>query len=168
MSEAGSSRRAVLLGGVLLAAPLAAGSAAAAAGSDGGAARLERLESEAAIRTLHAAWLRRINAGDQADATALCTDQGAPALYTGIKAITVASEADPHAVKIAANGSIALGHYACTIERVTALPLDCTLGQMAHAQGNGFVATREHGLLTVEYRRGPEGWSIARIDFAAA
>ena len=153
-----STRRKFLKGGALLAAPLAATSigAVALAGDglcgDGLQTRVTRLEDEAAIRELHQAWLRRINAG-----------QREAQLDGAVRRITAHHAGAPDRIEIAAGGHSALGHFDSAIELETPLARDCTLAQMAHVQGNGTVRRTERRMLTVSYTKTGGAWAIGTV-----
>ena len=139
-----SSRRSFLKGGAIVAAPLvaAAGPALAAGGDD-------RLRDEAAIRELHQGWLRRVNT---------------EGFENGVRTVTPDHAAEPDLIELA--GETATGRFHCTVEVETALPTDCTLTQMAHAQGTGVVRSTERRVLKAQYVKARSAWTIARLEFA--
>jgi hypothetical protein len=144
-----ATRRSFLQGGALAAAPLAATSLCAVALADDGLqSRLSHLEAEAAIRSVHQSWLRRVNA--DGDSTQL------PSVHR----ITAHHIAVPDRLQIATDAASAIGHYDCMVELDLALPPDCTLAQMAHAQGHGAVRRAERRMLRVEYHRSGAAWTI--------
>lgn len=148
-----STRRSFLRGGALLAAPVAAASIPAMALADDGLkARVERLESEAAIRELHQSWLRQVNAGE-----------GGALLDRSVRRIITDHGGAPDKIEIAADGRSAVGHFDCAVEAETPLAEDCTLAQMAHAQGSGAVCLIERRMLTVDYESAGGSWKIARV-----
>ena len=73
----------------------------------------------------------------------------------------------PDAIAISADGQSATGRFHFTAEIETEIPQDCTLAQMAHAQGGGFVRTTERRLLKADYVKAAGAWAIARIELAA-
>ena len=147
-----TSRRNFLKAGALLATPLAAAVPVAASADEGLKARLAQLEDEAAIRLLHRQWLQHFNAGAQQDADGVCT-------------IAADGGWDPEAVTL--SGDRARACFACTVEIATAIAQDCTLGQMAHAQGNGSVRRTERRVVDADYVRTPKGWALARAELRA-
>jgi len=167
-----SSRRLFLKRGALLAAPLAAAVPAAVIADDGLKARLARLEDEAAIRKVHHAWLRRVNSmktvnvgvGDAA--TPLLANFEGTALDQTVRSIAADHAGEPDAIEVAADGTRAVGRFQCAVEIENAIAQDCTLAQMAHAQGGGFVRQTERRVLKVEYRKIGGAWAIARAEFA--
>lgn len=149
-----SSRRSFLKAGALVATPLAVGLPAVALAKEGqGDAKLSRLEDDAAIRRLHQDWLRQAHRGAQID----------PSLHS----IAPDPAGAPDAIEIAADGTRASGRYACTVETITALALDSTFAQMAHAQGGGSARTSERLILKVDYAKTADGWQVAGTRFAA-
>src|SRR5208282_2486403 len=110
---------------------------------------------EAAIRELHQTWLRRINTrtGDASAATPLFADaEGtAYALDRAVRSIAADHAGQPDAIEVAAEGQSATGRFQCAVEIETTIARDCTLAQMAHAQGGGFVRRTERRVLNVEY-----------------
>ncbi len=153
-----STRRSFLRGGALLAAPIAAASVSAVAlADDGSKARLKRLEDEAAIRELHQAWLRQVNAGERG---ALLDD--------AVRRITADHAGAPDRIEIAADGRSAVGYFDYVVETETPLAEDCTLAQMAHAQGNGTLRRTERRMLTVDYTKTRGAWKIAKVASTTA
>ncbi len=148
-----STRRSFLRGGALLAAPIAAVSASAVAlAGDGSKARVKRLEDEAAIRDLHQSWLRRVNAGER-DAL----------LDSSVHRVIADHAGAPDKIEIAADGQSATGHFDYAVEVEAPLARDCTLAQMAHAQGHGIFYRTERRTLTVAYTKVGGAWKIAKV-----
>jgi hypothetical protein len=177
--DTASTRRSFLKGGALLAAPLAAVAVPAAIVADDELkARLAKLENEAAIRELHQSWLWRINttkddvarkddvtgAGDEA--ASLFANPNAAAFDPSVRSIAADHAGEPDAIKVAADGKRAVGRFHCAVEIETAIAPDCTLAQMAHAQGGGFVRRTERRVLKVEYAKASGAWAIAKVEFA--
>jgi hypothetical protein len=151
-----STRRAFLGGGALVAAPLAAASVSAVALADERlTARLRRLEDEAAIRELHQSWLRQVNAG-----------KGDSLLEESVRRIIADHAGAPDRIELSADGRSAVGHFDCAVEAETPLAAECTLAQMAHAQGHGTVRRVERRMLTVDYRKVDGGWTISRASLS--
>jgi hypothetical protein len=147
------TRRKFLKGGALLAAPIAIASVSAVALADDGLnARVKRLEDEAAIRELHQSWLRQVNAGERG-----------PLFDSAVRRITVDHAGAPDEIQIAADGRSAVGYFDYAVEVETPLAKDCTLGQMAHAQGNGTMRRTERRMLTVNYAKTGGTWKIAKV-----
>lgn len=162
-----SSRRNFLKQGALLAVPLATAAPAVLA-DDGVTSRLAKLENEAAVRKLHQTWLRRINTGAADEAKALLADPKSAAFDPTVRRIAADHEAEPDAIEVAPNGRSATGRFHCSVEIETPLAQDCTLAQMAHAQGTGFVRRTERRVLKVDYVKASGAWAIARAEFASA
>jgi hypothetical protein len=162
-----STRRSFLKRGALLAAPLAAVAAPAAILADDELkACLARLENEAAIRELHQAWLRAINAGEGGDEAAFNFANARRAAFDpAVRSLASDHAGEPDAIEVAANGKRASGRYHCVIETETAIAQDSTLGQMAHAQGDGFVRSTGRRVLKVEYVKASGAWTIAKAEF---
>jgi hypothetical protein len=147
------TRRRFLKAGALLAAPIAAASVCAVAVADEDLkARIQRLEDEAAIRELHQSWVRRVNAGER-DVV----------LDSAVRRITAHHSGAPDKIQVAADGRSAVGYFDSAVEAETPLAEDCTLAQMAHAQGNGTLFRTERRLLTVEYTKSGGCWNIAKV-----
>lgn len=149
-----SSRRAFLKGAAIAAAPVGAAGTAAAAGLGEHQRRLAQLEAEAEVRALHQDWLRKVNTGDRAAASRL--DEA-------VVAVAADHQGMPDEIELAADGKSAVGRYACVVETETPRPLDCTLAQMAQAQGEGMIRARERRLLRAEYVKAQGGWAIRRL-----
>ena len=162
-----STRRSFLKSGALLAAPLAAVAAPAVVMVDDELkTRLARLENEAAVRELHQTWLRRINSEADGAATPLFADAEGVAFDQAVRSITPDHAGQPDSIEIAADGKSAAGRFPCAVEIETAIPQDCTLAQMAYAQGGGFVRRTERRVLRVESAKTSGAWAIAKVEFA--
>ena len=156
--DATASRRAFLKKGALLAAPFAAAVPTVALADDGTKARLKRLEDEAAIREAYQAWLRRVNAGG--------TSEGE--LDEAIRSIAADLKGAPDALEFTSDGLRATGRYACLVEVETPIVADCTIAQMAVAQGTGTMLRVERRVLTLNYAKADGTWTIAKAEFAMA
>ena len=163
-----STRRSFLKNGALLAAPLAAAAPAAVLTDNGLKVRLAKLEDEAAIRDLHQVWLQRVNAGEVDAAATLFGKTKTFALGRTVRSIAPDHTGEPDAIVVGADGRSATGRFHCAVEIGIAIPLDCTLAQMAHQQGGGFVCRTERRVLKVRYAKASGGWSIAKAEFAPA
>ncbi len=162
-----STRRSLLKGGALLAAPLAVAAPIAAAADDGRNARLALLEDENALRLLHQTWLQRINAGARADAATLFADPRRAALDTAVSGIAADHAGEPDTIEVARDGQSASGRFACAVEIETEMPRDCTLAQMAHAQGGGVIRRTERRVLKAAYVKAGDAWAIARVELVS-
>jgi hypothetical protein len=150
-----SSRRTFLKGGALLAAPIAAASVTAAAFADEGLkARVTRLEDEAAIRQLHQAWVRRVNAGER-DVL----------LDGGVRQISADHAGAPDKINVGADGVSAVGHFNHAVVLETPLVDDSTLAQMAHVQGHGTVRHTERRQLLVRYLKSDGVWRMGTVEW---
>lgn len=155
--ESNSTRRSFLKGGALLAAPIAAASVSAVALADDGLkARLQRLQNETAIRELHRSWLRQVNVAG-----------GDALLDEAVHRITADHAGAPDKIDIAADGRSAVGYFDHSVELEAPLADECTLAQMARAQGTGSTRRSERRLLRIDYTKAGESWQIARVTLTA-
>jgi len=161
-----STRRTFLKGGALAAAPLAAAGAAAMAANNEHEAELARLRAEAAIRDLHQAWLRAVNTRGQA--AELFADPKRARLEETVSRVEVDREGPADEIRVAADGLYASGRYACVVETEAELAKECTLAQMRHAQGEGWLRQSERRLLKADYVKTEGRWAIAGIRFEPA
>ncbi len=161
-----STRRSFLKGGALAATPLAVAVPVAAVADEARKARLARLEDETAIRALHQAWLRRVNTGAHEEAAQLFADPRRARFDKAVRAIAADHQDEPDAIDVAADGVHATGRFPSTVEIETAIAQDCTLAQMAHAQGGGLVRRTERRVLKAEYVKAGGAWAIAKVDLA--
>ncbi len=165
-----STRRSFLQCGALLAVPLAAAAPAAVIADDRLKARLARLEDEAAIRNLHQNWMRQVNtsvgAGASDAVAPLFTDAEGTAFSHAVRNIAADHSGEPDAIEVASDGKSAAGRFQCAVEIETAISQDCTLAEMAHAQGSGFVRRTERRALKVKYVKTGDAWAIAKAEFA--
>lgn len=150
-----STRRSFLSSGALLAAPVAAGLLPAARRSDDTRARLEQLQDEAAIGELHRGWLRQVNA-----------DAGHALLHASVRRIVPEPAAEPQRLEFTADRRGAIGRYDYRIETQTVLAADCTLAQMALAQGFGTIRGSERRWITMRYRKSGDRWEIVAVVLA--
>jgi hypothetical protein len=160
------SRRAFLKGGALAAAPLAAAGAAVAAAKSEHEAKIERLQAEAAIRDLHQSWLRRVNT--KAEAAELFADPKQARLHEAVNRVEADHQGAADEIRLAADGLLASGRYACVVETETELAKDCTLAQMRHAQGEGWLRQSERRMLHADYVKTDGRWAIAGLRFEPA
>ncbi len=158
-----ATRRAFLKGGALAAAPLAAAGAAAMAAMSEHEVELARLQSEAAIRDLHQAWLRKVNT--RAEAAGLFADPKRTRLQEAVSRVDADHAGAADEIRVAADGLHASGRYACVVETEAELAKDCTLAQMRHAQGEGWLRQSERRLLKADYVKTEAGWTIAGLRF---
>lgn len=162
-----STRRSFLKRGAVLAVPLAAAVPAAVMADDGLKARLARLEDETAIRELHQTWLRQVNSGAGDAATPLVADPKGAALGQAVRSIAADPAGQPDAIEVAAHGQSAAGRFPCAVEIETEIAPDCTLAQMARAQGGGFVRRTERRVLEIKYVKTSGTWAVAKVEFAS-
>jgi len=160
------TRRSFLKGSALLAVPLAAAAPAAVIAEDQLKARLARLEDEAAIRDLHQTWLRGVNARAADTVRPLFADPKSTRLDQTVRTVAADHAGQPDTIEVSADSESAAGQFPCTVEIETAIPQDCTLARMAHAQGSGFVRRIERRVLKVEYVKASGAWAIAKVEFA--
>jgi hypothetical protein len=163
--DTASTRRAFVKGGAILAAPLAAAAPAVALADEQRRARLQRLEDAAAIGDLHRAWLRRVNTGQ--DAAELFADPNRAPFDEAVRDVRPDHEAEPVAVELAADGLSASARYPCAVQVEVDIGEDCTLSQMAHAQGEGFIRLPRRGVLMAEYVKAAGVWAIRKVEFEA-
>jgi hypothetical protein len=163
--DAVSTRRAFVKVGAVLAAPLAAAAPVAVLAAD---ARKTRLEDQAEIARLHQAWLRRINMGAHEDAAQLFADPRRARLDEIVRSVLPDHTGEEDSVELAADGLSAKARYACAVEVESALEPDCTLAQMARAQGGGFIRRTERRMLKAEYIKADGAWAIARLELSPA
>jgi hypothetical protein len=147
------TRRRFLKGSALLAAPIAVASVSATAlAEEGLKARVKHLEDEAEIRALHESWLRHINAGERH-----------PLLDSAVRRITAHLAGAPDRIEVAADGRSAVGSFDYSVDAETPLAGDCTLVQMAHAQGHGTMLRTERRIFTIDYAKSDGTWKIGKV-----
>ena len=136
-----------------MAAPIALASVSTVALAEGDLkTRLAHLTDEAAIRELHQTWLREVNAG------------GCDARLEGaVRRISAYPAGARDEIDIAGDGASAVGQFDCEVEVETPLTQDCTLAQMAHAQGHGAVRRTERRKLTIHYIKSSGAWQIGKV-----
>jgi len=167
-TDSTSTRRSFLKGGAVLAAPLAAALPAAVMADEGLKARLARMEDEAAIRELHQTWLRQINTGASDATTSLYTRPEGAMFNQAVRGIATDHSGQPDAIELAADGNSAAGRFDCAVETAAEIAQDCTVAQMARAQGGGFVRRTERRVLKIEYAKVAGVWVIEKVEFALA
>ena len=160
-ASATGSRRSFLKGGAIAAAPLAVALPAAALAESEHRARGQRLQDEAEIRALHAAWLRKQATGQ--DASALFADARAARLDETVQSV-VADHAGEEHIELGADGLRASGRFAMQVDLETELPHTGTLAQMARLQGGGRVRRTESRTLHASYVKQSGAWMIGKLD----
>jgi hypothetical protein len=163
-----STRRNFLKFGAMAAAPFVAATPAAAARlGDDSAAKLARLEAMNAMRDVHGAFVRAVNARRPADAAALFADPKAASLDSTLTGLA----ADPAAAEtwdIAADGRSATLRTAMTVKTETPL-LPCPLVEMAKLQGEGVCRQTASRTLETAFVKTEDGaWKIERAALAEA
>jgi hypothetical protein len=157
--DAASTRRSFLGVGAIAAVPIAAAGSAMAVEHEAAKARLARLQDEAALRELHRTWLRQVNAGERDGSD----------IEAAVRSLRPDLEAEADAIEVSSDVRHASGRFHLIAELETALPRDCTLAQMAHAQGEGFIRRAERRVLEAGYLKGPDGtWAIASLELKGA
>jgi hypothetical protein len=147
------TRRRFLKAGALLAAPIAVASVSAVARAEEGLkTHVKHLEDEAEIRELHQSWLRRVNAG-----------QRDPLLDGAVRRITAHHAGAPDKIEVAADGRTAVGSFDYAVDAETLLAEDCTLAQMAYAQGHGTLLRTERRMFAIEYVKSDGTWKIGNV-----
>lgn len=154
-------RRFVLEAGAALAAPAALGGAAVASAREPVDARLAALEDASAIRELQRAYARHVNARDRAGAAALFAQPGRAKLDEAIRELRADLLAGETAIDVAADRRTAAARAACVVQIETPIGApDCTLVQMAIAQGEGVVRRSERRVLEQTFVRVDGVWKI--------
>jgi hypothetical protein len=159
-----SSRRSFLKGGAIAAAPLAVALPAAALAEDH-RARVQHLQDEAEIRSLHQAWLRKIATSQ--NPSALFADRGAARLDPAVQGVSADHAGDQDQIDVAADGLRATGRFAVTVDLQTELPHAGTLAQMARLQGGGVVRQIETRTLHARYVKQAGAWAIEKMELRA-
>lgn len=160
--QTNATRRAFLKGGAVLAAPLAVAVPGAALAADDQAERLRRLEDEAAIRALHRAWMRQVNA--RGETAALFSDARAARCLDDAVCGIAADADETGGIEIVADGRRAKGSFVCVVEIESRLAPQNTFARMALAQGGGVTRTSERRLVEADYVKIGENWAIAGIE----
>jgi hypothetical protein len=161
-----STRRYFLKAGAVLSAPVAVSVATLA--NDTSRGRLAQLEDERAICALHQDWLQEFNAVEGTAQQSVALHIGGKTAGDKVRKIVVHQTAQDAQIAIVADGKRATGRFHCAVELERAIAPTCTLAQMAHLQGGGFVRRTERRDLLVDYAKADGGWSIARIRLAPA
>lgn len=166
--ESNATRRSFLKGGAVLAAPLAVALPTAAIAADDRAVRLRHLEDEAAIRALHRDWLRHVNGGAGNAAALFASAAAARCLDSAVCGIVPDHASDAGHIDIAADGRRATGQFPCMVETSSPIAPENTLAQMVLAQGGGIVRESARRLVSTDYVKQGEHWSIAGIELRSA
>jgi hypothetical protein len=153
--------------GAALTAPVAAVTTAQGKTDDHEAlrARLALLEDLDALRALHRAFLKHLNAGEQDELGALFDGRSAALADPRIRRLSDHAAFGRDVIEIAADGQRASARLHVTVQLESSIASDDTAVVMARLQGGGVVRHREQGVL--EYvcvkRRG--AWKIERTEF---
>lgn len=156
--------------GAALSAPLAAAGAAASAAETGAEAeaRLTRLEDENAIRALHQALAARINAGARGAAAELFLNPARAALDERVRGLASERFGEHDVIEVAEDGATAAARIYCTVHSEMPIEPDCTLAQMARAQGEGVLRCVERRVLEAAYVKRGGVWRIDSLTYRQA
>jgi hypothetical protein len=160
-------RRFFFTAGAALTAPVAAVAAAPGTTDDHEAlqARLALLEDLDAIRALHRAVLKRLNAGEQDELATLFDGRGAGLADARIRRLSDDAVFGEDVIEIAADGQRASARLHVRAELEVPIASDDTAVAMARLQGGGVVRHAEQGVLECVCVKRRGAWKIERAEF---
>lgn len=164
-------RRFFCTAGAALAAPLAVATAEASNGIAGDnqalKAELALLADMNAIRDLHEAYARLVNAREHEALANLFADPAAARAADGIRRVSADQLEPSYTIEVSADHESATARIACTVEIETPIEPSCALVEMARAQGGGVVRRSERGVFENAYVKERGRWKIKRIAYRA-
>jgi len=130
-------------------------------------ARLARLQDENAIRALNQEYARHVNAGTREALASLFAAPAAAHIDPEVRGVTPRGFGEHDRIEIAADRQTATASIEVSLNAGTAIAPDCTVVQMARAQGGGVVEWTEHGVFENTYVKRDGVWKIQRAAFRA-
>jgi len=168
MSDITTRRAFFSTAGAALAAPLALDAVEARPSSGTETAvldRLARLEDLQAVAAVTAAFARRLHAGEPEAVAAVSAATPNRAPLEALRRLSLEAPATVEPIVLGADGSTAAASIPCTAELETPLPPECTLVEMARAQGGGIVRRLAHGAVELLYEKRAGAWRVASAVF---
>ena len=162
----GSTRRSfIAIAGAAVAAPVAAAAATLPGRMepDPLKMRLARLEDLNEIRGLNQAYFQRLAAGAHEEMAALFADPGSAAPDDDVRGLSPADFGERDVIDVAEDRESATARVHVTVHTEIALEPDCTLVEMARAQGEGVIRSSAFAVLEHRYVRRDGVWKIASV-----
>lgn len=163
--HAATRRSFIAVAGAALSAPVAA-AASWLPPSDGRrdplAARLAHLEDVNEIRALNYVYLQHAAAGAREQMAALFADPSQATIDRDLRGVSPADFGEHDVIEIAEDRQTATARLHVTLHTETPLDPDCTLVEMAQAQGEGVVRAASPVVLETAYVRRGLSWKILR------
>ena len=167
MSTKTATRRSFMaVAGAALSAPVAAAAATSSSwlppsgGSPDLQARLTHLEDVNEIRGLNRAYLQHAAAGAREEMAALFADPRNATRNADMRGISPADFGAHDEIEIADDRQTATARLHVTVHAETPMESDCTLVEMAKAQGEGVMRRAEAVVLENTYIRRTGAWKI--------
>jgi hypothetical protein len=153
--------------GAALSAPLAVNAAETSAAPAEDIGKLKsRLRDQDAINGIHALQrrlARHINAGAIDQAGGLFVDPADAAVLSGLSHLAPVDFGDNDVIELASNCKTASAESHCVVDTETAIPVDCTLADMAHQQGDGVLRRTNDRILRADLVQQRGEWKIRRL-----
>jgi hypothetical protein len=155
--------------GAALSAPLAAVAASASGGNvddvESLKTRLAELENLNAIRDLHQAYARHVNARAHGEVAALFVEPSEVQLDATVCSLTADASGEGDIIELAVDRETAVARFHCVVQLEVPIEPGCTLVEMARLQGDGFVRWSERRVLENIYVKRDGSWKIERSAY---
>ena len=164
-------RRFLSTAGAALSAPLAvAGANVSASGAQDRTsieARLADLEDVNAIRKLHHTHAALINRHAHDEVAGLFAVPSQAEVDESIGGLSADRFGEDDVIELTADRQSATGRFHCTAQTKTPIGPNCTLVEMARAQGEGFIERSQRRVVEAAYVKQAGVWKIRRVRMMA-
>ena len=164
-------RRFLCKAGAALSAPLAvAGANISASGAQDRTsieARLADLEDVNAIRKLHRTYAALINRQAHDEVAGLFAVPSEARVDESIGSLSADPFGEDDVIELAPEGQSATGQFQCIVQTRTPIGPNCTLVEMARAQGEGFIERLQRHVVEAAYVKEASVWKIRRVRMMA-
>ena len=160
-------RRFLSTAGAALSAPLAvAGANVSASGAQDRTsieARLADLEDVNAIRKLHRTYAILVNRHAHDEMAGLFAVPSQATVDESIGGLSADRFGEDDVIELTPDRQSATGRFQCFVQTKTAIGPTCTLVEMAHAQGEGFIERSQRHVIEAAYVKKDGVWKIRRV-----
>jgi hypothetical protein len=156
----GTRRSFIAIAGAVLSAPAAAAASWLPPSGGRDQSRLAHLEDVNDIRGLNQAYLQHAAAGAHTEVAALFADPRNAALLQDVSGLSPVDFGEHDEIEVAVDRLSASARVHVIVHRDTLLDPDCTLVEMAQAQGEGVVRASAPAVLEHTYTRRAGVWKI--------
>jgi hypothetical protein len=129
------------------------------------AERRAGVEDVNAIRELQRTYARLVNARAHEDVIELFADPSSVEVDRSIRNLSADGFGEEDVIELSVERRFATGRFTWIVQTETEIGPDCTLVEMARAQGEGFVRTSERRVIDAEYVKQAGVWKIRSVAY---